>query len=885
LILTPGTRLGPYEVVSPIGAGGMGEVWRARDTRIGREVALKILPPAFAADRDRLRRFEQEARAAGTLNHPNLVTIHDLGSDDDTPYVAMELLEGETLREKMELHGAAVRLPIRKAIDYSVQIANGLAAAHEKGVVHRDLKPENIFITRDGRAKILDFGLAKLKPGTDAGKTDARTQQRDTSPGTVVGTAGYMSPEQVRGQEVDYRSDIFSFGAILYEMLSGRRAFKGDSSVETMNAILKEDPPELNQAETNIPPAIDLVVRHCLEKNREERFQSARDLAFDLERISSVSGSSPALVAKTRTRWVLPAIAAAIAVIIAVLAWRGGYRAATAEKPASPVRTFTLLTNQAGVEDFPSLAPDGKTFIFVSKASGNADIYLKRVDGRNAINLTKDSPADDTQPAFSPDGSQIAFRSEREGGGIFIMGATGESVHRLTDFGFNPTWSPDGSEIAVATAPIELQPQARPSLSGIEVVDVKTGAKREIVDAAHDGAQPNWSPHGDRIAFWAVVGGGGQRDLFTIDPHAANPKQTIIRLTDDRPLDWNPVWSPDGKYLYFGSDRDGTMNLWRMPMDEHSGKALGPPELASLPTRYAAHFSFARNTGALAYAAVDLSESLWRVTFDPVSMRVTGEPRSIFGGAMLLLSHPAGGVSPDGTWIAFSNLGTQEDIFLARTDGSEIRQLTNDPEKDRGATWSADGKLLYFYSQRGKRYEVWSIRPDGSGLRQVSHTSGASMWFPRVLPDGRALLEFNNNGTYLLPLNPDGTATRVEPLPPIPDPKRHFMTPSVSPDGKYLAGSTGQLEGGVPGLWLYSLDSKRYERLTDRGFYPQWTPDGKRLLFLDGATMAVIDVASKQIRSIPFPRPIRWFDVAPDFRALYVDERTSEADIWLVTSK
>ena len=860
----------------------MGEVWRARDTRIGREVAIKVLPPAFAADRDRLRRFEQEARAAGTLNHPNLVTIHDLGSADGTPYVAMELLEGETLREKMELHGSAVRLPIRKAIDYSVQIANGLAAAHEKDIVHRDLKPENVFITRDGRAKILDFGLAKLRPGTDAGKTDARTQQRDTSPGTVLGTAGYMSPEQVRGQEVDHRTDIFSFGAMLYEMLSGRRAFKGDSSVETMNAILKEDPPELNQAEANIPPAIDLVVRHCLEKNREERFQSARDLAFDLERISSVSGSSPALVSKARKRWVAPAIIAVLAAIVVLLAWRiysGISRSAPAE------RRFTLLTNQAGVEEFPSLAPDGKTFVYVSKASGNADIYLKRVDGRNAINLTKDSPADDTQPAFSPDGSQIAFRSEREGGGIFLMGATGESVRRLTDFGFNPTWSPDGSEIAVATQAIELQPQARPSFGAIEVIDVRSGARREIVDVAHDGAQPNWSPHGDRIAFWAVVGGGGQRDLFTVDPHAANPKQTIIRLTNDRPLDWNPVWSPDGKYLYFGSDRDGTMNLWRMPMNEHSGKALGPPEPASLPTRYAAHFSFARSTGALAYAGVDLGESLWRVPFDPISMRVTGEPRSIFGGAMLLLPRPAGGVSPDGTWIAFSNLGTQEDLFLARTDGSETRQLTNDPEKDRGASWSPDGKVLYFYSQRGARYEIWSIRVDGSGLRQISATSGSSMWYPRIMPDGRALYEFNNNGMYLLPLNPDGTATRVEPLPPMPVPNRHFMTPSVSPDGKRFAGSTGQLDAGVSGLWLYSLDSKRYEQVTDRGFLPHWMPDGKRLLFLDGTTLAVIDIASKEIRLIPFSRPLRWFDVAPDFRALYLDERTSEADIWLVTSK
>ena len=884
--IKPGAKLGPYEIVAPIGAGGMGEVWRARDTRIGREVTIKILPPAFADDRDRLRRFEQEARAAGTLNHPNLVTIYDLGAEDATPYVAMELLEGETLREKIELNGNPVPLPIRKAIDYSVQIANGLAAAHEKGIVHRDFKSENIFITRDGRAKILDFGLAKLRSGKDDIDSVKTTQQLDTSPGTVLGTAGYMSPEQVRGEQVDHRSDIFSFGAILYEMLSGRRAFKGNSAVERMHAILKDEPPELS-AEPNVPPVIDLIVRHCLEKNREERFQSARDLAFDLQRISSVTGSSPVVpVSKARGRWIAPALAAAIAVIAVVVAWRFAYRAGSAAaKPTLPARTFTLLTNQAGVESFPSLAPDGKTFVYVSNAAGNADIYLKRVDGRNAINLTKDSPANDTQPVFSPDGSQIAFRSGREGGGIFLMGATGESVRRLTDFGFNPTWSPDGSEIAIATEAIEVQPQSRLSLGGIDVVDVRSGARRQIIDLAHDGVQPNWSPHGDRIAFWAVVGGGGQRDLFTVDPHAANPKQSITRVTNDPPLDWNPVWSPDGKYLYFGSDRDGTMNLWRIAMDEHSGKAQGPPEPAMLPTRFAAHFSFARNTGALAYAGVDLSESLWRVPFDPVSLRVTGPATPIIGGAMLLIAFPGGEVSPDGKWIAFGNMGTQEDLFVARTDGSEIRQLTNDPEKDRGPSWSPDGKLIYFYSQRGPRYEIWSIRVDGSGLRQVSRTSGPSLWRPKLMPDGRALYEFNNNGTVFLPLNADGTATRLEPLPPMPDPKRHFQTPALSPDGKRFAGATGQIAGGPGGLWLYSLDSKRFEQLTDHGFYPQWLPDGKRLLFLDaGASVAMIDIASKQIRLIPVPRPIQAFEVAPDGRALYLDELTAEADIWLVSS-
>ena len=882
--ITPGTRLGPFEIVAPIGAGGMGEVWRARDTRIGRDVAIKIIPAAFALDADRLRRFEQEVRAAGTLNHPNLITIYDFNGEGGTPYVAMELLEGETLRQKITLNGAPVRLSVRKSIEYSVQIANGLAAAHHQGIVHRDLKPENIFITRDGRAKILDFGLAKLRSGKDDGDTKARTAELGTSPGSVVGTAGYMSPEQVRGDLVDHRSDIFAFGAILYEMLSGRRAFKGDSSVETMNAVLKEEPPELSLAEPSIPPAIDSVVRHCLEKNREERFQSAKDLAFDLERISSTSGSSPAFTAsRGRRRWLVPAIVVAVAVVATWIGWQIGHRSpATAINTAPAARTFTLLTNQSGVEDFPSLAPDGKTLVYVSRASGNADIYLKRVDGRNAINLTKDSAADDTMPAFSPDGSQIAFRSSREGGGIFVMGATGESVRRLTNFGFNPSWSPDGSKIAVATQPMELQPQALPAFSAIEIVDVRTGARRVLVSVADNGLQPSWSPHGDRIAYWGVTIAAGQRDLYTVDARAADPKPTIVPVTHDRPLDWNPVWSPDGKYLYFGSDRDGTMNLWRIPVDEHRGVALGPPEPLSLPTRYAAHFTFARNTGALAYAGIDVSDSLSRAPFDVVSLRITGEPAPLLGGAMLLLNFFGSNLSPDGTWLAVTNLGTQEDLFLVRADGGELRQLTDDPEKDRGPSWSPDGKLLYFYSQRGSRYEVWSIRPDGSELRQVSRTSGPSLWRPRAMPDGRTLYEFNSNGTVFLPLNADGTATRVEPLPPMPDPKKHFQTPMLSPDGKRFAGATGQLDGGTPGLWLYSLETKRYEQLTDRGVSPQWMPDGKRLLFIDGDRAAVIDIATKQVRHILPDRRVRNLEITPDGRTLFLYERTSEADIWMM---
>src|SRR5256884_3519116 len=288
--ISPDTTIAQYTIVSKIGEGGMGEVYRARDTKLGREVAIKVLPASLSENTDRLNRFEQEAQAAGTLNHPNILVIHHIGIHNGAPYIVSELLEGETLRERM----AGAALPQRKAIDYALQTAHGLAAAHAKGIVHRDLKPDNLFVTNDGRVKILDFGLAKLTATSDGtqSQTEVPTRKVNTDPGTVMGTMGYMSPEQLRGKTADHRSDIFSFGAILYEMLSGKRAFRGDSMAETMSAILREDPPDLSETNKTVSPALERVVRHCLEKNPAERFHSARDLAFAIESLSGSAISS-----------------------------------------------------------------------------------------------------------------------------------------------------------------------------------------------------------------------------------------------------------------------------------------------------------------------------------------------------------------------------------------------------------------------------------------------------------------------------------------------------------------------------------------------------------------------------------------------------------------
>src|SRR5208283_2792403 len=386
--LTSGTKLGPYEILSPLGAGGMGEVYRARDARLNRDVAIKILPASFSTDPDRLQRFAQESRAAAALNHPNILSIYDIGEadigqDHGAPYVVSELLESETLRGRLR-NGP---LASRKAIDYAQQIARGLAAAHEKGIVHRDLKPENIFITNDGRAKILDFGLAKFtRPELD-NSGEAPTQQIATDAGTVMGTVGYMAPEQVRGKAADARADIFAFGAILYEMLSGKRAFHGDSPVDTMSAILKEDPPELSETNRNVSPALERIVRHCLEKNPAERFQSARDVAFNLEALTDISTSSRSGAqvvrleeesAKAR-RWLLPVLGG----LLLLASWAGIYGLARRGAAANP--TFHEVTFRNGTIWDARFAPDGQTIIYGAAWDGlPQEIFSTRFDSTDS---------------------------------------------------------------------------------------------------------------------------------------------------------------------------------------------------------------------------------------------------------------------------------------------------------------------------------------------------------------------------------------------------------------------------------------------------------------------------------------------------------------------
>ena len=868
-----GTKLGPYEIVSRLGAGGMSEVWRAFDPRIRREVAVKVLPAAFARYADRMHRFETEARAAGALNHPNLLTIFDVGSADGKPYIVTELLEGSTLRECLRDNGTPARLPLRKAVDYSIQIANGLAAAHERGIVHRDLKPENLFVTRDGRVKILDFGVAKLRSADDSALSDEQTLSQDTSPGTVIGTVGYMSPEQVRGQAVDGRSDIFSLGTLMYEMVAGEHPFRGDSPADTMSAILREDPPEVTNINPNVTPGLCRVIRHCMEKSPEQRFQSARDLAFQLDVLSSGSGTLPTVETVTpfATRRSLALGGAILLLLLGALAgWLLRARMMRSHASAAENVRYRQVTHEDGVEMSPAISPDGTTFAFVRGSGSEADIHLQRVGGRNAINLTRRCASGDSQPAFSPDGSTIAYRSECDGGGIFLMGATGENSRRLVANCFNPAWSPGGKQIVCATESVTYTPTSRGTMSELWVVDVASGSRKSLLD--RDGVQPNWSPNGHRIAYWGIAGESAQRDIWTIDPRADKPAETAVKLTDDAAVDWNPVWSADGRYIYFGSDRNGAMNLWRIPVNEESGKPRGEAEPLMTPARFSGHYSVSKAGNRMLFASIDLSESMRVVGFDPVTGASVGEAKPVLAGSFLVFSSA---ISPDGRYLAVTNRGGQEDVFVVEVATGEIRQLTNDAARDRGVAWAPDGRTIYFYSQReGDKYEIFRINADGSNLGRVTKP-GQSGWYPSVSADGKKLAFFNYEHTYLLDLTRDDAV--VEELPAALQGSRPAMN-SWSPDGTMLAGELR----GRPGIMLYSLTERTYRGpVTTSGARPLFLPNVREILYSDGPRLRIVNIDSGAIRDVSTPYAIAAMSISGNAQMLSFSERKTEADVWI----
>lgn len=831
--LPSGTRLGPYEILSPLGAGGMGEVYQARDSRLARNVALKILPRDFAPDSDRRARFEREARAAGQIHHPHILAILDIGAYDGLPFIVTELLEGETLRERLQ----PGPLPQRKALEIASQIAKGLGAAHERGIVHRDIKPENIFIARDGHVKILDFGLASVSDQESA-HPDA-TITLKTASGIILGTAAYMSPEQARGQSVDSRSDIFSLGSVLYEMLSGQRPFSGNTYADLISAILRQDPAPL-PPERKILPALERIVRRCLEKSSGERFQSARDLAFQLDSLlSSIeSGSDPVLAGASaeqrsgpRLSRVFPwvAIPAVVLATVTLGWWFRGWQLQSAHPPKV---VFERFTDFSGMEEAPAISPDGKSVAFVSDSTGSRQIWIRLLGGGVPFQLTHDA-GDHLSPRWSPDSASLFYYTPpREGSHeatVWEISALGGNPRRLTASLSEVDPSHDGKSLAFF----------RLGAGQIELIRTDRDASHPQVLAQFPSKtacrQPRWSPDDSSIAFM-LANDRWSDDIFFVAASGGAPR----RVTFDAALLSGFSWLPGGSGFVFSSSRGSTilylptMHLWQVPREGGEPRQLtfgdesdASPDIDS--------------RGRVVSSRIRINFDIWRfpVAFAPAenvqrAVRVSHQTAQVQTPSL----------SPDGRQLVYlSDTGGHGNLWVLDLASGQNRQITfeKDPTLIMGVpVWSPDGSRIAYarqiFGQGNFTVAYWAVRPDGSENNQLLPRASWLTWSP----DRRWVYYVEigspaggSAGRILKTSTTDSTTVEVR--------SELANGPAISPDGSTLY--YAKLLEPVNGLWDYEIRAAQPDAAPSRllapisghrvpawqGLHPVLSPDGKWL--------------------------------------------------------
>ncbi len=881
-----GKTLGHYKILEPLGAGGMGEVYRARDTKLDRDVAIKVLPKDFATDQDRLARFEREAKLLASLNHANIATIHGLEDSDGVRFIAMELVEGETLAAQIARSG---RIEVDEAMDIARQIAEALEAAHENGVIHRDLKPANVIVTPDGKVKVLDFGLAKTVEAAshEADMSHSPTVTvAGTQAGVILGTAPYMSPEQVRGQPVDKRADIWAFGCVLYEMLAGKGAFHRDTVADTLAAILEVEP-DWRVVPEDLPFTVRHLLGRCLQKDPARRLRDIGDARIELEdAIRQPEGLllAPVIEPPDRThtaswnRWMV------VAVVVAAIFWGswtqfGSWGSSSSDLALPPRVTQTQLTNLQGAEFGGTISPDGEWFAYARQAGDDANIFLQSVGTRSPIAIAHDG----VSPVFSPDGSQIAFSAPpttgvpTEGGGISIMGRTGDDVRRLTDFGFNPAWSPDGKKIVFGEEFVTSNPYTRTAIGlDLHVVEVASGIVSPL--PVPDGVQPTWSPHGDRIAYWSIV--AGQRDIFSVPAAGGDP----VPVTSDDAVDFSPAWSPDGNWLYWVSNRGGAMAIWRVAIDEVSGDVLGDPQRMTTGGPSEPGMLSISSDGTRLIYTETLTRSVIRVAdFDMDALSISPDMTSVVEGSRRLLSPD---VSPDGEWLVYRSERAPQDLFIARTDGTEERQITNDLAGDWSPRWSPDGQRITFYSNFSGNYEIWVVNPDGSGRVRLTDSSTLAA-FPIWSADGTRIMYTDFQDSLIIDANLPFDRQEPVRLPRVPETDHKLTARDWSKDGDTVLGSCGPAGSNVvsEGICVYHIDSDAYEMIAPgTGINPLWLGDGRRVLYqVPGSGYFVVDTETREIWPVAASLPtIHDLTLAPDSHRVYLLHVDTESDIWLL---
>jgi serine/threonine protein kinase/Tol biopolymer transport system component len=815
MTITAGTKLGRYEIRSKVGEGGMGEVYAGRDTQLGRDVAVKVLPTTVSTDPDRLRRFEQEACAASALNHPNILVVHDIGAHDGTTYVVSELLEGETLRKRI----GGTPLGQRRAVDYALQIANGLAAAHEKGIIHRDLKPDNVFVTNDGRVKILDFGLAKLTQldGNQV-QTDVPTRRVNTDSGVVMGTVGYMSPEQLKGRPVDQRSDIFAFGAILYEMLSGRRAFHGESAAETMSAILKEDPPELSDTNKTVSPALERLVNHCLEKNSEARFHSARDVAFALEALSGSSVASETTTPQSfvnttsRVRQWLPWALAAMGLLIAAitLAWTYFRREQTDARPIEALRFTIPIPEKAQTFGPPTISPNGRYVVFrVNTDDGKELLWMHALgsfEGRPLVGTDGGF-----QPFWSSDSRAVGFFAK---GKLKWIDVSGGSVQTVCDApsNYSGAWSRDGTIIF-----------SKGFASGLYRVPATGGTPLQLttVDASRNEIEHLWPyflPDGRHFLFLAR---NTQPENSAIYVGSLDSKETTRLLQAHSSM----AYASPG-YLLFGRERTLMAQGFDADTLQLKGEAFPVAERTVLNSI----------SGRAAFSVSESGVLVFRAGAGILNNQLVWLDRS--GKQLRVLTPPASynapALSPDEKKVAISRpdlqTGALNDIWLIDLErGSQIR-LTTDPASDSLPSWSPNGDHVTFVSTRNGVTSIYQKLSNGASPEEPLVSSAEVKFNPQWAPDGQSIIysQLNpktNVDLYLLSLSGEKK--------PMSWLQTSFIEaqPRLSPNGRWIAYISNETEQFQVYVDSFPVPGAKVAISIGGGSQPQWRADGRELYY------------------------------------------------------
>jgi len=864
--LTAGTHLGPYEIVASLGAGGMGEVYRARDTRLGRHVAIKILPVRIASTPGFRERFAHEARAISAVEHPHICALYDVGTDGGVDYLVMQYIDGESLAERVR-RGP---IPTPEAITLAQQIAAGLEAAHERGILHRDLKPTNIKLTPDGKVKILDFGLAKTLTGaTSAGQPTVSTSAETalTESGVIVGTAGYMSPEQTLGGVVDRRTDAWAFGCVLFEMLSGRRAFGGGNVTQILAAVVGQEP-DWTALPATTPRRVRDLLHRCLQKDPARRLRDIGDARLELEDADSdevgvpaVESTGPARRGPATVAWSIAGVFAVIAAgaLLARLPGQGGRR---------PAMRFSAVTNLAGVEAQPALSPDGRSVAFVSNRDGQWDIYVGLVAGGTVVRITND-PNVEMRPRWSPDGARLLFARLNDTGvyDLWVVPALGGTGRRLVLNGTYPTWSPDGRSIAYGAGGVIL------------LCDASGENQRAVTrpEPAFAHLQPAFSHDGRRLAF-VVRTPGPYGELAIVELGTGAVKW----ITRDGALSWSPVWSADDKFIYFASSRGGTTNVWKIP------SASGEPEQITAGQGADTDIDLSADGKRLVFSTFRINLNLAELSLDPGSL----------GRRTWLTTDAARGelgprYSPDGQRIAyFSNRGgaEREGVWVMDADGGNPNKLVEDNYANVFPRWTGDGQQLVFYARTQTL-----LRP--VQLRKVSVAGGA--------PETLSIRPFADRGDVA----PDGRLLyqTAPDAGEVYDPRTHQRQsiadlsgdPLWSRDGQSFAYVVrpGMRKPSDAGLWIGKLDGARRQVFQGWVVSYAWTgahdmfvlqgqPDfngvlwrvdseGRRTLALSGVGLYRTEVGTgiSEIR----------FDVHPDGRRIAIEMLESlEADIGMI---